>query len=121
MDYNKTRNVHFKPVKGETIEMTQNKSVLNWIENMKELVIPDNVVWITGEESQLEDLRKEACTTGEMIKLNQEKLPGLLSAPHGRERCGPRGGPHLHLLPQGRGRRPDEPLDGPRKGLQDAL
>ena len=76
MDYNKTRNVHFKPVKGETIEMTQNKSVLNWIENMKELVTPDNVVWITGEESQLEDLRKEACTTGEMIKLNQEKLPG---------------------------------------------
>ena len=56
--------------------MTQNKSVLNWIENMKELVTPDNVVWITGEESQLEDLRKEACTTGEMIKLNQEKLPG---------------------------------------------
>ena len=42
--------------------MTQNKSVLNWIENMKELVTPDNVVWITGEESQLEDLRKEACT-----------------------------------------------------------
>ena len=29
-----------------------------------------------AEESQLEDLRKEACTTGEMIKLNQEKLPG---------------------------------------------
>ena len=56
--------------------MTQNKSVLNWIENMKELVTPDNVVWITGEESQLEDLRKEACTTGEMIKLNEEKLPG---------------------------------------------
>ena len=76
MDYNKASNVHFKPVKGETIEMTQNKSVLNWIENMKELVTPDNVVWITGEESQLEDLRKEACTTGEMIKLNQEKLPG---------------------------------------------
>ena len=76
MDYNKASNVHFKPVKGETIEMTQNKSVLNWIENMKELVTPDNVVWITGEESQLEDLRKEACTTGEMIKLNEEKLPG---------------------------------------------
>ena len=63
-------------MKGETIEMTQNKSVLNWIENMKELVTPDNVVWLTGEEAQLEELRKQACTTGEMIKLNEEKLPG---------------------------------------------
>ena len=56
--------------------MTHNKSVLNWIENMKELVTPDNVVWLTGEEAQLEELRKQACTTGEMIKLNEEKLPG---------------------------------------------
>ncbi|HIS78785.1 MAG TPA: phosphoenolpyruvate carboxykinase, partial [Candidatus Caccousia stercoris] len=56
--------------------MTQNKSVLNWIENMKELVTPDNIVWITGEEAQLEELRKQACSTGEMIKLNEEKLPG---------------------------------------------
>ena len=56
--------------------MTQNKSVLNWIENMKELVTPENIVWITGEEAQLEELRKQACSTGEMIKLNEEKLPG---------------------------------------------
>ena len=56
--------------------MTQNKSVLNWIENMKELVTPDNIVWITGEEAKLEELRKQACSTGEMIKLNEEKLPG---------------------------------------------
>jgi phosphoenolpyruvate carboxykinase (GTP) len=56
--------------------MTQNKSVLKWLEEMKELVTPDNVVWIDGSEEQLEALRKEACSTGEMIKLNQEKLPG---------------------------------------------
>ena len=55
--------------------MTNNKSVLNWIEEMKKLVCPDNVVWIDGSEAQIEDLRKEACSTGEMIKLNQEKLP----------------------------------------------
>ncbi len=42
---------------------------------MKKLVCPDNVVWIDGSEAQIEDLRKEACSTGEMIKLNQEKLP----------------------------------------------
>lgn len=56
--------------------MTQNKSVLSWIEEMKALVTPDNMVWIDGSEEQIEALRKEACTTGEMIKLNQEKLPG---------------------------------------------
>jgi phosphoenolpyruvate carboxykinase (GTP) len=55
--------------------MTNNKSVLNWIEEMKKLVCPDNVVWIDGSEAQIQDLRKEACSTGEMIKLNQEKLP----------------------------------------------
>ena len=61
--------------KGETI-MTTNKSVLAWIDEMKELVQPDKLVWIDGSEEQLEALRAEACSTGEMHKLNQEKLPG---------------------------------------------
>lgn len=56
--------------------MTENKYVLEWIEKMKSLVNPDNIVWIDGSEEQLESLRKEACTTGELIKLNQEKLQG---------------------------------------------
>ena len=56
--------------------MTKNQAVLNWLEEMKALCNPDNIVWITGEEAQLEALREEACATGEMIKLNQEKLPG---------------------------------------------
>ncbi len=56
--------------------MTKNKSVLNWIDEKIELVKPEKVVWIDGSESQLEELRAEACSTGEMIKLNQEKLPG---------------------------------------------
>ena len=56
--------------------MTNNKTVLAWLDEMKELVNPDKVVWIDGSEEQLEELRKEACSTGEMIKLNEEKLPG---------------------------------------------
>ncbi|MGN0477809.1 MAG: phosphoenolpyruvate carboxykinase (GTP) [Hominenteromicrobium sp.] len=56
--------------------MTNNKTVLAWIDEMKALVNPDQVVWIDGSEEQLEALRKEACESGEMIKLNQEKLPG---------------------------------------------
>ncbi len=56
--------------------MTNNKKVLTWLEEMKALCKPDKVVWIDGSEAQLEALREEAVSTGEMIKLNQEKLPG---------------------------------------------
>ncbi len=56
--------------------MTTNKTVNKWLDEMKELLTPDNVVWIDGSDEQREQLRAEACKTGEMIKLNQEKLPG---------------------------------------------
>ncbi len=56
--------------------MTENKKVLTWLEEMKALCKPEKVVWIDGSEEQLEALRAEAVATGEMIKLNQEKLPG---------------------------------------------
>lgn len=55
--------------------MTKNESVIKWIEEMKKIVNPKNVVWIDGSEHQLEELRKEACKKGELIELNQEKLP----------------------------------------------
>ncbi len=56
--------------------MTKNESVINWIESVKRIVKPDNVVWIDGSESQLESLRGEACKRNEIIKLNPEKCPG---------------------------------------------
>ena len=57
-------------------KFTKNPTVLAWIDEMKALLTPDNVVVIDGSEEQLEALRAEACATGEMIKLNEEKLPG---------------------------------------------
>ena len=56
--------------------LTNNKSILDWIDEKVELVKPDKIVWIDGSEEQLEELRKEACESGEMIKLNEELLPG---------------------------------------------
>ena len=56
--------------------MTENKYVKEWVAEMAELTAPDAVVWITGEEEQTEKLRKQAMSTGEIIELNQEKLPG---------------------------------------------
>jgi len=55
--------------------MTKNIHVTKWIDEMAALTQPDKIVWIDGSEEQAEALRAEACSTGEMIKLNQEKLP----------------------------------------------
>ena len=57
------------------MELTNNKSVLDWIKEKAELVKPDNIVWIDGSKEQLDALHAEACKTGEMIKLNEELLP----------------------------------------------
>lgn len=55
---------------------TNNKYILSWIEEMAAMTRPDKIVWIDGSDEQTELLRTEACKTGEIIKLNQEKLPG---------------------------------------------
>ncbi|MBE6806181.1 MAG: phosphoenolpyruvate carboxykinase (GTP) [Ruminococcaceae bacterium] len=56
--------------------MTKNKTVLKWLEDMQELLKPEKVVWIDGSDEQREELRAEAVKTGELFKLNDEKLPG---------------------------------------------
>ncbi len=56
--------------------LTNNKSILDWVDEKIDLVKPDSVMWIDGSEEQLDALRKEACESGEMIKLNEELLPG---------------------------------------------
>ena len=58
--------------------LTNNKNVLKWVDEMVALTKPDKVVWIDGSDEQLNALRDEAVASGEMIRLNQEKLPGCL-------------------------------------------
>ncbi len=55
--------------------VTNNKHVNSWIDEMAAMTQPDKIVLIDGSEAQAEALRAEACSTGEMIKLNQELLP----------------------------------------------
>ena len=55
--------------------MRKNASVDAWIREMADMTAPEKIVWIDGSEEQLEALRHEAMATGEMIKLNEEKLP----------------------------------------------
>ena len=56
--------------------MTNNKSVLAWLEEMKALLAPDEIVWVDGSDAQREELRKLAVELGELTKLDQDKLPG---------------------------------------------
>ena len=56
--------------------MTTNKQVLKFVEESAKLTKPDEIVWIDGSEAQLNALREQAVATGELIKLNEELLPG---------------------------------------------
>ena len=58
------------------MSFTKNQAVLEWIQKMASMTQPDQIVWIDGSEAQLDQLRDEAVASGEMIRLNQEKLPG---------------------------------------------
>ena len=58
--------------------MVTNETVNNWVREMAEMTKPDEVVWIDGSDEQLEEIKKVALKTGEMIALNEEKLPGCL-------------------------------------------
>lgn len=54
----------------------QNKKVTDWVAECAAMTKPEEIVWIDGSEAQLEAIRALAVETGEMIKLNEEKLPG---------------------------------------------
>ena len=55
--------------------LTNNKKVLRFVEESAALATPDNIVWIDGSEEQRAALKEEGVRTGELIRLNQEKLP----------------------------------------------
>ena len=44
--------------------LTNNKAVLSWIDEMTAITKPDKIVWITGEEEQLGALREQAVKEG---------------------------------------------------------
>ena len=53
----------------------KNAAVNQFVRESAQLAQPDRIVWIDGSQEQIDELRKIACETGEMIKLNQAKLP----------------------------------------------
>ena len=63
--------------------LTNNKNVLQWVDEMVALTKPAKVVWIDGSKEQLDALTEEVTSLPEgnhdkMYKLNPDKLPGCL-------------------------------------------
>lgn len=55
---------------------TSNKKLSDWVKKMARLCQPEAIVWIDGSDEQRLELEKEAVASGELIELNQKKLPG---------------------------------------------
>ncbi|MBU4419215.1 MAG: phosphoenolpyruvate carboxykinase, partial [Candidatus Omnitrophica bacterium] len=55
---------------------TTNKKLMEWVNTMAKLCAPERIVWIDGSDEQRLVLEKESVDSGELIRLNQEKLPG---------------------------------------------
>ncbi|MDE7087108.1 MAG: phosphoenolpyruvate carboxykinase domain-containing protein [Clostridia bacterium] len=55
--------------------LTKNRNVLDFVDQSAALACPDKIVWIDGSQAQIDELRKEAVKSGELIKLNSSLLP----------------------------------------------
>ena len=55
--------------------VTKNQFVNKWISEMADMVKPSDIILIDGSEEQANKLREQAVKSGELIKLNEEKLP----------------------------------------------
>ncbi|UCH34241.1 MAG: phosphoenolpyruvate carboxykinase (GTP), partial [Armatimonadota bacterium] len=58
--------------------MNQHQGLQEWVEEAARLCQPESVVWIDGSDEENLRLTQEAIATGEVLPLNQEKLPGCL-------------------------------------------
>ena len=56
--------------------MYKNKAVQEWVEEMARITKPDEICWLEGTEEERQRLTEKALATGELIALNQEKMPG---------------------------------------------
>src|SRR5918999_2363461 len=62
-----------------------NSGVRAWVSEIEALAQPSTVVWCDGSAAEKDRLIAECLATGELIALNQNKMPGCYlhrSAPH---------------------------------------
>ncbi len=58
--------------------MDQHRELQEWVDEMARMCQPDSVVWTDGSDEECQRLTQEAIASGEVLPLNQEKLPGCL-------------------------------------------
>ncbi|MDD5756323.1 MAG: phosphoenolpyruvate carboxykinase (GTP) [bacterium] len=58
--------------------MTKHKKLKKWVDECAKMCQPDKIIWLNGSEEEKVILEQQACDTGEIIRLNQELLPGCL-------------------------------------------
>ena len=62
-----------------------NPAIQKWVDEIRALTTPDAVVYCDGSENEQARLTAECLATGELIELDQKKMPGCYlhrSAPH---------------------------------------
>jgi phosphoenolpyruvate carboxykinase (GTP) len=65
--------------------MVDQKGIRRWVDEVSALTTPDRIVYCDGSEAERKQLIEESLATGELIELNQDKLPNCYlhrSAPH---------------------------------------
>jgi len=55
---------------------TDNPVIRTWVDEMAKLCKPDRIFWCDGSEAEKKVLTEQAVSTGVLIKLNPQKLPG---------------------------------------------
>src|SRR5437667_2340396 len=71
-------------IRGKTMP-DQRRGIERWVEEVSTLTTPDRIVYCDGSEQEGRQLIGECLDTGELIELNQKKMPGCYlhrSAPH---------------------------------------
>jgi len=58
--------------------MKNHTALTKWVEECTELCEPNNIVYCNGSGEERKRLEREAIATGELIQLNQKKLPGCV-------------------------------------------
>jgi len=55
---------------------TRSRKLKEWVERMARMCQPENIVWIDGSVNQRLEVENQAESCGEIVRLNQQKLPG---------------------------------------------
>ena len=60
--------------------LSRNEHLLKWVEKMAALTQPESIHWVDGSQEEYDRLCREMCSSGTLIKLNQDLWPGCYYA-----------------------------------------